>query len=262
MKKIMLCAGIIAISFQVFALPRKCCATKTGCVKDSVQSTSFHYLQFGGVLVDNGSINSRLDENGIGEFSDYTGSVGFGTARFVRRYVSVNDLQFLFWKKSYQNNLIGKLGAARFTSLHGIQLIEKAGFSFYPLAGIGAGLTSFSVRPEKRSFDDALTGTPSMATGSALFQPTFLFDVGVGAHFTKKMQKHNKTGIVGLRAGYIFDPVKSNRWYQGRTEIPDGPDGNLSGPYLRLTMGFASAPSCRAHGRKGCRKAGTCGRRK
>lgn len=232
---------------------------------DTLSSKTFYYLLTGGAMIDNDALNERFNANGIGEFSRYAGAIGFGSIHRFRRYVSVYEFESLLWKKNRADNLVGMLNAGRFTSLHGIQIVDKPWFSLYPLAGIGAGFTSIKAWPEEIPFDGALTDGAASATRSALIQATFLLDVGFGAHFSKSMS-YGKSGsaMVGIRAGYIFDPVKSNRWYRDRSEVRDGPDGNLSGPYVRIILGgsrphrsamygktcCSSGIECKKHGKK------------
>ncbi len=263
MKKLLVIFGILAMSLSTFASPRKGCGKTASCKMDTTTLQSFHYLLFGGAIINNDAINDRLGENGLGDFSSYAGAVGFGGTRWSGRYVSANEFEVLFWKKNRQDNRVGMLNTGRFSSLHGIRLVNTPAFSLYPLAGIGAGFTTIKVWSDERSFNDALAVGVESDGASKLFQPTFLFDVGIGAHFSKKMP-HGKPGMatIGLRAGYVFDPVKSNRWYQGRSVILDGPDGNLSGPYLRIVLGGSKPHWIKRHGASCCSNHKTCGKRK
>jgi hypothetical protein len=46
-------------------------------------------------------------------------------------------------------------------------------------------------------------------------------------------------GLLGLRAGYTFDPTKSDRWMREGLFVNDAPKPSLNGAYVMLTIGGA-----------------------
>jgi hypothetical protein len=48
---------------------------------------------------------------------------------------------------------------------------------------------------------------------------------------------------VGLRAGYTFDPTKSDRWMRDGLYVTDTPKPTLSGAYVMFTIGGANRHS-------------------
>ena len=207
---------------------------------------------FGGALVNTHNVNERLHELGYGGFSRYGLSLGFGGLRQYRRYITGGEIEGIFWKRNKDHSRVSMLNAGRLISLHGFSVLSLPSFSLYPLIGIGGGVTSLLAGPKEVPFDSAFAIPSQLPESSPLYQFSFLVDLGVGMHFSHPAPR-GRPGVmtIGLRAGYIFDPIDNDRWYRNGTRLTGGPDSDLSGPYLRLTLGGS-------HGGKKMRHGGGC----
>ncbi|MBN1575874.1 MAG: hypothetical protein JW913_04935 [Chitinispirillaceae bacterium] len=260
MKKLFLYALVATIMFSSAAMAGSCCTGKKEYGHHGKMKDGTHYFMLGGALVGNGEVNNSLTDMGYGEFSRYGLSLGFGGIRRYRRYIRGGEFEGLFWRRNKTDNNESRFSAGRFFSLHGFSLVSTPNVSLYPLVGIGGGVTSLWAGPRDVPFDSALAIPSQLPESSPLHQLTFLIDLGLGLHFSHPMPR-GKPGrmTIGLRAGYILDPVDNGRWYRNSVRLTDGPDSDLSGPYVRLTLGGSGMRNrkecCRPHRRGECKKA-------
>jgi hypothetical protein len=104
----------------------------------------------------------------------------------------------------------------------------------YPLLQLGAGVFKLKVAERKRSFGDMLSDP---VRGHDFVQVTFLPGVGGAVEYRVKTRKKGKDLLIGLRAGYLFDPNASDLWWDSGVEITGGPEPLLRGPYVHLVVG-------------------------
>ena len=251
MKSIIAGTAIVTIlSLSMAAAGTDSCVIDSAkCPHHDKSRSGIHYFMLGGALVDNSEVNQRMSRLGYGEFSRYGFSIGFGGLRTYRRYVKGGEFEGMFWKRSKKNGTESRFTTGRFLSLHGFSLVSSPNISLYPLIGIGGGVTSLWAGPKEVPFDSAFAIPSQLPESSPLHQLSFLIDLGFGLQFSRPIP-HGRPGrmAIGIRAGYIFDPVDNDRWYRNGTRLTGGPDSDLSGPYLRLTLGGSRTGKCRGKG--------------
>ncbi len=120
----------------------------------------------------------------------------------------------------------------------GYVVLSRNGFNLFPMLGIGGG--GFNLRIVERAatptFDEILDNPKrevNISTGSFLLN----FALGVDYSLVLSEDKKGRGGLLlGIRAGYIFDPTKAN-WRMTDMDVLGGPDVRMTGPYIQLILG-------------------------
>ncbi len=224
-------------------------AQAQSCRNQEKMHNGIHYLLIGGALVENGAVNKEIERLGYTGFSRYSLSLGFGGIRLHGRFVSGGEFEGLLWKHNKNGNSESMFSAGRLLSLHGISVLPSSNFLLYPLVGIGGGISSLRAGPKEVPFDSAFAIPSQLPSSSSLSQFTFLVDLGLGMNYSHPFP-HGKPGkmSIGLRAGYMFDPFDNDEWHRHGTTLTNGPNSDLSGPYVRLTLGTSGVHK----GKEGC----------
>ena len=221
-----------------------CCPRKS-IGKNSSGLQLHHFFSLGGARVENSAVNQRLKQLGYSEFSPYGVVFGFGSYRQKRHFIMGHEFEPLFWKPKENSMSESQFSVGRFISLGGFVFQPSPSFAIYPLAGLGVGVSGLKAGPKEIAFDSALSLSSRQPPAGRMYQATFLIDVGLGVHFSKPAPQ-GKAGryTIGLRGGYIFDPVDNNKWFRRGVTLSDGPDSDLSGAYLKITFGKSRVPYC------------------
>lgn len=116
----------------------------------------------------------------------------------------------------------------------GFSILQSDGFDFYPL--IQAGFASATLEVSERgdpTWDEVLTdpGRQSLLTTG-----TFFGAAGVGMDYT-----FSGGFFMGVRGTYGFAP-KTDSWTDEEGDVLGGPEMDLSGPSVRLLLGFGGRP--------------------
>ncbi|MFC1489764.1 hypothetical protein ACFL6K_00995, partial [Candidatus Latescibacterota bacterium] len=197
------------------------------------------YLSLGGVSFDMDNLNTSLDNKGFSKFSDDLFSIGGGAFHKVApRFLIGAEGHFLIGKqissdigtKTYTSSILGgygllNMGYLAHTSDH---------LDVMPILGLGLG--GLNLKIGESSFD-AILDNPTRA--ASLYTMSFLFNFALQTEYKVKILDDNGKDAffcVGLQAGYLLSPFDSG-WYMDEIALTDDPDGGLSGPYLRLTIG-------------------------
>lgn len=198
------------------------------------------YLMLGGSKLDIDALNDRFISKGNASFSDEFFSIGGG---FLRK----KNSNWLFGIEVHvllveeQDYVIKNVAhKASLTAAHGFfdvgyNLVSLGGLNIYPLIGIGGGGAWLQIG--KNNFDNILEAPQGNAnlTGSA-----FMLNFALGSDYLIKINESEKdeTGIVlGFRAGYTYSPWHGE-WWSDTISIEGGPETGMSGPYVRLMIGF------------------------
>lgn len=197
------------------------------------------YGMIGGTSFDIDPLNSRLKTKGYTEFSDEFFSIGGGFFRKASGRVLVGveghllvgeEKSSVISSKSYSSSAIGGYGFLN----TGYLMVENDFLDLYPVLGIGIG--GIHIKIGQSSFDDILDN-PQGAANLNTF--SFLLNFALGADYKIKLPE-NGTGesflVIGLRGGYALSLYDSG-WFMDEFSLAGDPEGGISGPYLRLTIG-------------------------
>lgn len=197
------------------------------------------YGMIGGTAFDIDPLNSRLKTKGYTEFSDEFFSIGGGCFRKASRRVLVGveghllageEKSSVISSKGYSSSAIGGYGFLN----TGYLMVENDFLDLYPVLGIGIG--GIHIKIGQSSFDDILDN-PQGAANLSTF--SFLLNFALGADYKIKLRE-NGTGesflVIGLRGGYALSLYDSG-WFMDEFSLAGDPEGGISGPYLRLTIG-------------------------
>ncbi|MDG5814464.1 hypothetical protein QA601_05205 [Chitinispirillales bacterium ANBcel5] len=193
-----------------------------------------NYLMLGADWVDVDDLNSVLEEFELGEFSPYSFSATFGWDAIRNRILMGGEIGGLFWRQSETQGSRTNFFSSRVLLNNGIALVQTGNFVLYPLVGVGLGLSSLTIAPDETTFEDALN-TPDETLKLRRF--SFIINLGAGVTFSTTSPGRAGVRLIGIRAGYMFDPARGSDWNRGTTTVVDGPDPRLRGPYVRLLFG-------------------------
>jgi hypothetical protein len=181
-------------------------------------------------------LNNDLEDNGIEAFPEIAPTLSFSKYLYLNRLVTTTDLDLMFWE--------GLADGGMETTLFGVSLMSHAGVNLlrpempvnvYPFGGLGWGAARLSHRESRRSFADALG---QEAYDVAMWQHTFLIDIGAGVEYVFSFGMKEKKMIVGLRGGYRFDVLDQDTWNElSGTTLTGAPDPRMSGAFVDLVIG-------------------------
>lgn len=215
------------------------------------------YMSGGGFLGSTSGVSDYLAERGYSGVKDYAYSVGFGTATARWRVISGFELKGVAWRPTEDDD-------SR-TELYGVNGLWNWGFNvlkphararLYPYGGVGAGSYALRLREQKATFDDLLVRPTHDVT---IWQKTVALQAGIGFDFLVPMKnKPEKSRVVGVKAGYMWDTSPGADWQLDGVEVRNGPSFNSSGVYAQIILGKSvKKPLTRCEG-KGCCAAGGC----
>jgi len=195
------------------------------------------YFMFGGNIIDIKTLNSKLKNKGYSELSDNFISLGGGSHRIINRVIIGGEGHRLIGRevtsKGYRTSI--DIGYGFFNS--GYILYSVSDLRIYPLLGLGGGGMNLNiVEKDSPSFDEILTNPKR---GATLSTGGFLLNLAVGADYLLKLaeDEEGRGGLIfGLRAGYIFAPIKGD-WEMDGIGISGGPQAAITGPYIRIMIG-------------------------
>ncbi|MBD3240473.1 MAG: hypothetical protein GF331_07795 [Chitinivibrionales bacterium] len=223
--------------------------------KSSVRTrTVGGYISVGGVLSDLDAFNTRVRDYGFAELKDYGYHLGIGTFTVRKRLITGLELKGVAWRPTETAN--------RVTELYGLSGIVNVGFSvlpegrfrLYPYIGAGFGQLFLRLRQESATFGEALS---EPLDDVVLNQRVGALQAGIGADFSiPRRHRPHRSRVIGLRAGYVFDPSPARDWRSADIRIGGGPSVAANGVYAQLVFGKSAERSGWFHGK---RKA-ACGR--
>lgn len=194
------------------------------------------HFTIGGFGADVNDFNSVMTANGYKRLKDYSYQFGGGFYSKFKRLLFNWELTGTRWPEGENRtdkalSVYGLNGS--FTM--GVDLLKSQKFAFFPFLGAGMGRLHMELANKKASMNDVLT---SPVYQNELSQKTVILEGGLGfdytfAHKFRPERKH----VLGIRAGYAYDPSKSRDWKIDRTEIENGPSLNMSGPYVKVVFG-------------------------
>lgn len=188
-------------------------------------------------------LNTALQAKGYSPFGEHMLSMG-GSMQFIAWNVMTEfEGNFGITAPSLNNDYFVNLTNGSLLLNLGYQFKPTPNLRIYPLVGIGAGLLdmSFTRRSLSPSFDEFLSNPGRQGRIGALL---LALNAGVGLDW-----RWDWGFQVGLRGGYLWTPP-SNWWSmtdiysdsdndnQRSYPVAGGPSISMSGPYLRMMIGF------------------------
>jgi hypothetical protein len=211
-----------------------------------VSGRGMGYFSLGLHKVNLDDFQDRLNRSRIG-YPEHSGnflSIGGGGFFCGRRWLIGGEGFALLGSKetegSYWSGLSGGYGLAQF----GYLLYQSEDLTFYPIFGLGGGMFSWKIQKASvpTDFDD-LIASPEM--GVSLNSSSFLLQAALGADYWIRTGGSSRRGgfciVIGVRAGYTFAPA-GNDWEveleDRNVKLENGPDLGLTGPFVRVIIGF------------------------
>lgn len=191
------------------------------------------YLFIGGSTASLASLDERLEAAGRPGVPSGFLTLGAGGQAVAGRLIL--GLEGGIMIQGAAEGAAGRQSLSAATGFFDLGYVVRAGgkTSLAALLGIGGGVMSLRMNAGAATSFDRLLTTPGarvrLAASSFLLQPALAFDIWPG----------RSPLFIGLCAAYIIAPGRS-RWELGYDELPGGPDARLSGPSLRLILGFGS----------------------
>jgi hypothetical protein len=222
---------LMLVAFTLPGFGKNCdssCVTNVNVLKK-------HDLSVGVGWVDLKDLNSRLNGLGLSEFRTYGLSVNLEHQTVINRMMMGGQLKGLYFKDRLTNNTRTAFMAGEILLNSGFNVVNTEHVNLYPYLGLGAGLMNLVVGDKNTPFDTALA-RPN--TNLNIYQGRFLIDLGVGFDLLGG-KNPSRLGLLGLRAGYTFDPTKSDRWMRDGLFVTETPKPTLNGAYVLLTIGGA-----------------------
>jgi len=195
-----------------------------------------YYLTAGVDWIDVTGLNDTLGTLNSTEFSPYGIGVGFGWDMVYDWVITGGQVSGLFWDIAESDNRRTILWGGRALFNSGLQLTSgsQSNVLFYPLVGVGAGMTCLSIGPARVPFRQALA-TPERRLHVTQF--SFLLHGALGLDYMMPTWRGFTNTVIGVRGGYIYDPLKGDNWYRSGTTITGGPDIQMTGPYIHIILG-------------------------
>jgi hypothetical protein len=228
-KRILVVMSLMAFLFPVFAHQNDSTSTMP-----QVTVVKKHFITGGAQYADVSGINDKLTGYGLPKFNYYGPSIGFESQTIFKRLMMGGELKGFFTRDVAAANSKASFSAGQLLMTSGVELINSDRVNLYPYLGLGAGLLRLSVGATNTPFDTAVSrAIPSVD----VFQGKFLMDLGLGFDLIAGDGRF-KGSTIGLRAGYMFDPVKKDQWWRTGADFNSGPTPLLSGAYVLLTLGM------------------------
>jgi hypothetical protein len=223
--------GLLLLAFALAGFGNNCDSSCTGTLNLLKKSD----LGIGVGWVDMKPLNDRLSSLGLSNFRANALSLDLEHQTVFNRMMMGGEIKGLFFNNRLTGNTLTSFTAGEILLKSGFNVVNTEHINLYPYLGLGAGLMNFVIGNKNTPFDSAIAHpNPNMN----LFQGRFLIDLGVGFDLLGG-QNPSRLGLLGLRAGYTFDPTKSDRWMREGLFVNDAPKPSLNGAYVMLTIGGA-----------------------
>ncbi|HEX8359667.1 MAG TPA: outer membrane beta-barrel protein [Longimicrobium sp.] len=196
------------------------------------------FVSVGASSIATGELDDYLAARGYPTFGSTAVTVGLGAYRLLPNRVMLggefNGL--IIGEETHEGREVG-LGGGHLTLGVGYMVNVSPRARVYPRLGAGVGGMGLWVNQEDTvDFDDVLEGRTAIPDREpVLSRDGVVFDLGAGAEF---LPRGRRGPMIGLRGGYLVAPFSSD-WDAYELTATGGPDSSISGPYARLTVGWA-----------------------
>jgi hypothetical protein len=229
-------------------------AVSTGSASAFAPATrGMGYFSLGLHVNDMKDFQARLDHSGVGypaEAKDYL-VIGAGGMFCGRRLVvGAEGFGLISPQRAgggYRTSLTGGYGIVQV----GYALVNSERFTLYPLIGFGGGAFTWKVQRDvvPSSFEETIE-RPEM--GVSMLNASFVLQAALGADYWLPLgrgERGTSCLVLGVRVGYAYSPFGDNweiQMYDRASELGGGPTLGITGPFLRLVMGWGGL----GHGRR------------
>jgi opacity protein-like surface antigen len=203
------------------------------------------YFSLGLHVNDMKEFQSRLDRSGVGypaEAKNYLVIGGGGLFCGRRLVVGGEGFGLISPQRAgggYRTSLSGGYGIVQV----GYAVINAERFTLYPLLGFGGGAFTWRVQRDvvPSSFEETIE-RPEM--GVSLLNASFILQAALGADYWLRLGQGDRGTsclVIGLRLGYTYSPFGDNwelQMYDQASELAGGPTLGITGPFLRLVVGW------------------------
>ena len=198
-------------------------------------------FQIGVMTLDLADLNSTLSAANYPGFNEQFLTIG-GSGYGVRgRWLIGGEGQGLIGSDQATTNGLYSLIATGGYGLFrvGYNVVKGKSVDLYPTVGFGAGGVNIQIRGRSApTFGDILT-TPGRS--SNLSAGGFVLGVGVAGDVRLNMAQERDSTVgglmLGVSAGYVFQPVTSSWKLDQENSVAGGPTMKIQGAYARFTLG-------------------------
>lgn len=189
-------------------------------------------------FTDMAPLNQSLDAAGFSSLRDEVLGYGSDLTVFVRNFVLSAGTRRSFTQKTGNNTVDMSLTHRQTEFGAGYVLYASNGFIAYPRALFGWSNQELQtqVRNGSTDFSSGIQGT---FLGSEMERKSYYIGADIGADYMFGFDETSGSGInLGLRVGYQYQ-LDSGDWSSYGQTVTDGPNIDLSGLFIRASIGFA-----------------------
>lgn len=204
------------------------------------QDTGRGYFQVGYMGLDLGSLNQSLTGAGYPTLDEAFLTLGGGGLGSAGRFVIGGEGHALLGRRETTSDGARQISAGGGYGLFriGYRAFSREGLDVIPLIGVGGGRLNLDILGRSAPvFDDVLTDP---GRSSRLSSGMFLLDASVQASYRVRMPGRRRGDgglLVGLQAGYTYAPGKTSWELDGINTVAGGPDFEIEGWSVRLSIG-------------------------
>ncbi len=199
------------------------------------ESTTATYFSAGFSLPTIDQLNARLKNFDYSELDKQLVSYGFGFYGEVGKGVIIG----FEWSRSRSGEKTSTDGTVSEKLENSMWFINIGGMVLnlpmlrvFPYVGVGAGTMTLILKDiSLPSFDEIISGPAGVTrleTGGLLVNPSVAVEFKLGTHY-----------ILGVHGGYVYDPSPGD-WKIEDTQISDGPDAGITGPWANIVFGLGN----------------------
>ncbi|MBN1982990.1 MAG: hypothetical protein JW795_15770, partial [Chitinivibrionales bacterium] len=192
------------------------------------------YFTIGGTGIDVHDFNEKTVPKGFRRIRDFAGVASVGIHRFNRSTFHGIELRLTQWESRATETKKIELQTYMALANFGFKLFTiSPATELFPFFGAGIGITQLGCKQKEVDFS-SLT-QPNLLLDNELIQKTIVIHAGIELHhILSSISTINKAYIIGLRAGFGFDPSRPDDWLFNSIEVENGPPLPMTGPYAGL----------------------------
>ena len=218
-------------------------------------ATRREYVMIGTDRIDVSDMNSVMKDDPLNlpEFNPYTFGLFFGSDVMWKYGFAGGGMNLLFSRGKNNAQYRARTFSTRLMTQFGVHVLKNERVLVSPVAGLGGGFSWIGIGPRSENFAEAVATSP---VNRDLHKFSFLVDLGaeidlltLGGDASGKEKSgggkcagNRGKDLVGVRIGYMLDPIRNDAWYHGVTEIRNAPNLSLQGFYVRVVLGEMGLP--------------------
>ena len=212
-----------------------CLAAISIVLASSAYGEGAGWFTFGLKVLDFGGLKEELVKRGFGKLEAENALLGGGGYGVVGGKVVLGGEGGGFSQDVSSDTLKATVAGGYGFFDVGYVAYSRGNLRIFPFFGIGGGGLALRIaqRGPMPTFSEVLDDPGwevEISAGGILFQ------VGLGLDWMLTLKERKGGIMLGLRAGYILAPTKTD-WRMADRDVLGGPDTRLTGPYICLTFG-------------------------